>query len=85
MMKKSLIFSGLMLYLVYVILPVVLIILGSFGEKWFGTLFPQGFTLQWYKDLFSRSMYIRALRMSIIVGGLSVIINSFVEIGRAHV
>jgi len=84
MMKKSLIFSGLMLYLVYVILPVVLIILGSFGEKWFGTLFPQGFTLQWYKDLFSRSMYIRALRMSIIVGGLSVIITSFVGICTAY-
>ena len=84
MIKRSLLVGGLVLYLAYIVMPIILILVGSFGEKWFGTLFPQGFTWRWYIDLFSRSMYLRALKMRLIVGALSVAINSFISICTAY-
>lgn len=78
MRKKSVTSTSFLLRLsdsflvAYILMPIVLILVGSFGKKWFGTLFPQGFTLEWYRSLFSERMYLRSLRTSIIVGVLTV-------------
>jgi putative spermidine/putrescine transport system permease protein len=65
----------MLLYFSFVLAPVFLMVLGSFGEKWFGTLLPTGFTLTWYRQLFGKAMYVRAMTMSLWVGALTVLVN----------
>ncbi|MEN3187911.1 MAG: ABC transporter permease subunit [Atribacterota bacterium] len=68
----------------YILLPVLLLFVGSFGEKWFGTLFPQGFTFEWYRTLFSEKMYLRSLQMSVLVGVLTVIATALLAIPTVY-
>lgn len=68
----------------YIVVPVLLILIGSFGQKWFGTLFPEGFTLSWYVELFSKKMYLRAMRMSILVGVGTVLVNLLLAIPAVY-
>lgn len=72
------------LLIFYILLPIALILVGSFGEKWFGTLFPQGFTLEWYRTLFSERMYLRSLRMSVLVGILTVVFTALLAIPTVY-
>gem|GEM_PF-4825373 len=65
---------------IYILLPVVLIFIGSFGKKWFRTLLPQRITLEWYRTLFSEKIYLRSLEMSIFVGILTVLATAFLAI-----
>jgi putative spermidine/putrescine transport system permease protein len=76
--RRSLSFSLGVVYFTYVLAPIFLILVGSFGAKWFGTLLPEGFTWSWYKELFSQPMYIDALKRSLVVAFLTVIGNAFV-------
>lgn len=69
---------------IYIVFPVLLILVGSFGQKWFGTLFPEGFTLSWYAELFSKRMYLRAIKMSIFVGVGTVLVNLFLAIPAVY-
>ncbi|NLO57969.1 MAG: ABC transporter permease subunit, partial [Synergistaceae bacterium] len=80
MLRRALWLSGGIFWFVYVLAPLALIFAGSFGEKWFGTLLPTGFTLRWYADLFTKTMYLRAMRMSLLVACLTVGINAMVGI-----
>lgn len=80
MMRRALWLSGGICWFVYVLAPLALILVGSFGEKWFGTLLPTGFTLKWYADLFSKTMYVRAMGMSLLVACLTVFINALVGV-----
>lgn len=70
--------------ILYILLPVVLIFAGSFGQKWFGTLLPQGFTLEWYRTLFEERMYLRSLQTSIFVGALTVLCTLFLAIPAVY-
>ena len=78
--RRAVWLSAGVLYFAYVLVPVLLIFAGSFGEKWFGTLFPTGFTLSWYRDLFSKVMYVRAMTMSLLVASLTVAVNGVIGI-----
>ncbi len=78
MMRRALWLSGGICWFAYVLAPLALILVGSFGEKWFGTLLPTGFTLKWYADLFSKTMYVRAMGMSLLVACLTVFTNALV-------
>ena len=80
MFRRALWLSGGICWFSYVLAPLVLIFVGSFGDKWFGTLLPTGFTLKWYADLFSKTMYVRAMMMSLLVGCLTVAINGIIGI-----
>lgn len=84
MIKRSLFFTAGIMYFLFIIAPILLMLIGSFGEKWFGTLLPTGFTLEWYSKLFSRLMYVRAMKMSIQVAFLTVLINSFLGITSVY-
>ncbi|MCS7232889.1 MAG: ABC transporter permease subunit [Synergistetes bacterium] len=84
MWKKGLSFSALILYMSFIFLPILLISLGAFGQKWFGTLLPEGFTLRWYRELFTQRMYYEALMRSLIVAALVIIINLAVSIPAAY-
>jgi putative spermidine/putrescine transport system permease protein len=72
------------LYFAYVLAPILLMFVGSFGEKWFGTLLPTGFTWRWYLDLFSKAMYVRAMMMSLLVASLSAVLNAAIGIPAVY-
>ena len=39
------------LYLSYLLLPIALLLIGSFGEVWTNTMFPTGVSGRWYADV----------------------------------
>jgi putative spermidine/putrescine transport system permease protein len=84
MIKKSLFFAAGICYFMFIIAPIVLMIIGSFGQKWFGTLFPSGFTFEWYAKLFSRFMYVRAIKMSLQIASFTVLINAFLGLTSVY-
>ena len=55
------------LYLVYLAVPIVLLLLGSFGELWLNTLLPTGSTTQWYIDVARDPSFRRAFAASVAV------------------
>ena len=46
LLRRSFFLSLIVLYFAFVLSPIFLMVLGSFGDKWFGTLLPTGFTLK---------------------------------------
>jgi putative spermidine/putrescine transport system permease protein len=80
MLRRAFSVSLILLYFSFVLAPIVLMLIGSFGEKWFGTLLPTGFTFDWYVQLFRKLMYVRAMTMSLWVAGLTVLINGVISI-----
>jgi putative spermidine/putrescine transport system permease protein len=55
------------LYLVYLAVPIVLLLVGSFGELWLNTLLPTGTTTQWYVDVARDTSFRRAFVASLAV------------------
>jgi len=53
------------LYLLYLSIPIVLLLVGSFGETWFNTLLPSGFTGQWYLQVAQDGSFRRAFWVSL--------------------
>ncbi|MFD1382853.1 ABC transporter permease [Rhodanobacter aciditrophus] len=53
------------LYIIYLLLPIFLLAVGSFGQSWMNTLLPKGFTLDWYLELLHSTSYRNALLMSL--------------------
>jgi putative spermidine/putrescine transport system permease protein len=84
MIKRALLFATGSAYFLFILAPILLMIVGSFGEKWFGTLLPTGFTLEWYEKLFSRLMYVRAMKMSLQVASLTVLLNAFLGLTSVY-
>ena len=54
-------------YVLYLILPIGLILTGSFGETWINTLLPEGHTGQWYAELWDDRSFTRAFVTSLLV------------------
>ncbi len=52
-------------YLLFLIVPIVLLLVGSFGGLWLNTLLPTGFTLRWYADVLSDASFRRAFNASL--------------------
>jgi putative spermidine/putrescine transport system permease protein len=80
MLRRAFSVSLILLYFSFILAPIILMLIGSFGEKWFSTLLPTGFTLDWYAQLFRKAMYTRAMVMSLWVAALTVLINGAVSI-----
>lgn len=55
------------LYLIYLLLPIALLALGSVGEVWTNTLLPTGVTLRWFGELAADASFRRAFGTSLIV------------------
>lgn len=75
-------FMGLFVF--YLVVPMVLVLIGSFGKKWFGTPFPEGFTLKWFVDVFTNPIFTRALRMSFFIAIMTVIVNAAIGIPAVY-
>src|SRR4030088_880858 len=54
-------------YLVYLVVPIALLLVGSFGELWLNTLLPTGSTTQWYVDVAEDPSFRRAFAASLAV------------------
>lgn len=74
-LKQALIFVFLVLFIIYIVLPIGLVIMGSFGKRWYGTILPEFFTLKWYKEIFKELQYTRAMLISLLVAFLCVVIT----------
>jgi putative spermidine/putrescine transport system permease protein len=54
-------------YLAYLGAPIVLLVVGSFGELWLNTLLPSGLTSRWYLEVAADPSFRRAFGSSLAV------------------
>ncbi len=72
------------LYLVYLLLPIVLLVVGSFGQIWTNTLLPTGVTGRWYADLVADPSFRRAFWVSLQVCAATCAIGAVVALPLAY-
>ena len=72
------------LYLVYLFIPIVLLLVGSFGESWFNTLLPKGFTGQWYLQVAQDGSLRRAFWVSLQVCAGTCLVDVIVGLPLAY-
>ena len=72
------------LYLVYLFAPIILLIIGSFGQSWFNTILPTGFTGDWYLQVASDGSFRRAFWTSLQVCILTCVIGAVVGVPLAY-
>lgn len=72
------------LYLAFLAAPILLLVVGSFGEVWTGTLLPRGLTLQWYLEIANDPSFVRAFMTSLQVVSLVCVLNLFVALPLAY-
>jgi putative spermidine/putrescine transport system permease protein len=65
-----------LIYGIYLLLPIVLLLIGSFGGSWTNTLLPTGITRQWYADLWLDSSFRKAFANSLVVAMSACLINT---------
>ncbi|ACO73331.1 ABC transporter permease [Laribacter hongkongensis] len=71
-------------YVLYLILPIGLILTGSFGETWINTLLPEGHTGQWYAELWDDRSFTRAFVTSLLVAVSACAINVLLCVPLAY-
>ena len=54
-------------YLAYLVAPILLLLMGSFGGLWLNTLLPTGFTGKWYLEVAADPSFRRAFNSSLFV------------------
>ena len=72
------------LYLIYLFIPIVLLLVGSFGETWFNTLLPSGFTGQWYLQVVQDGSFRRAFWVSLQVCAATCLVDVIVGLPLAY-
>ena len=55
-------------YLAYLVTPIALLFIGSFGDVWLNTLLPSGFTGRWFAEVANDPSFRRAFVSSMFVG-----------------
>ncbi len=72
------------LYLVYLFIPIVLLLVGSFGESWFNTLLPTGITDKWYLQVAQDGSFRRAFWVSLQVCAGTCLVDVIVGLPLAY-
>ena len=72
------------LYAVYLLLPIALLLIGSFGNTWTNTMFPSGVTARWYVELWHETPFRRAFTSSLIVALSACLINTCIAVPLAY-
>jgi putative spermidine/putrescine transport system permease protein len=72
------------LYLAYLLLPIALLLVGSVGGTWSGTLLPVGLTGQWYAQLAADPAFRRAFWVSLTVAGAVCVANAVLCVPLAY-
>lgn len=68
----------------YLLLPILLLLVGSFGNSWTNTLLPAGFTVRWYHDLWLDTSFRKSFVTSLVVAGSACVINTFLALPLAY-
>jgi putative spermidine/putrescine transport system permease protein len=76
--------AALALYAAYLVTPIALIILGSFGGTWSNTLLPVGVTDRWYHQLWSNSTFVKAFWTSLWVCLATVVASALIGLPLAY-
>ncbi|MGQ0662882.1 MAG: ABC transporter permease [Pseudomonadota bacterium] len=71
-------------YLLYLFTPIVLLLVGSFGEAWFNTLLPTGFTGKWYEAVWRDGSFQRAFWVSLEVAAAACAICTAIGLPFAY-
>ncbi|GHU07240.1 ABC transporter permease [Betaproteobacteria bacterium] len=71
-------------YAIYLLLPIILLIVGSFGNSWTNTLLPTGITERWYVDLWFDPSFRKSFITSLIVALSACAINTVIAIPLAY-
>lgn len=71
-------------YGAYLLLPIVLLVIGSFGQNWTNTLLPNGATGQWYAELWHDAAFRRAFSTSLMVALAACAINAVLATPLAY-
>src|SRR5437762_9248845 len=72
------------LYLVYLVVPIALLLVGSFGELWLNTLLPTGATLRWYQAVAADPSFRRAFVSSLAVAVITCAANALIGLPLAY-
>lgn len=71
-------------YLAYLFAPMLLLVVGSFGESWFNSLLPVGTTGKWYVTVYEDASFRRAFWVSLTVAGATCIIGAIIGLPLAY-
>ena len=72
------------IYGIYLLLPIALLIVGSFGNTWTNTLLPSGVTARWYIDLWIEPSFRKAFVTSLTVALSACVINTLIAVPLAY-
>lgn len=72
-------------YLAFLIIPIALLLVGSFGGLWLNTLLPTGFTTQWYRNVASDPSFRRAFAASLAVMAIACTTCALIGLPLAYV
>ncbi|MGO6748193.1 ABC transporter permease [Rhizobium ruizarguesonis] len=71
-------------YLSYLAAPVVLLMIGSFGESWTNSLLPTGVTGRWYLEIWADRSFRRAFSTSLTVCAATCIVSVLIAVPFAY-
>lgn len=71
-------------YLAYIFLPIILLIVGSFGDSWTNTLLPTGMTARWYLEVWGDPSFRRAFSMSLYVAVITSTVVTVLAVPMAY-
>lgn len=72
------------LYLIYLVAPIALLVIGSFGGAWTNSLLPSGATLRWYASLLDDPSLERAFRTSLAVVSATCLLDAVIGLPAAY-
>jgi ABC-type spermidine/putrescine transport system permease subunit II len=73
-----------LVYGCYLLLPIALLVLGSFGNNWTNSLLPSGMTTRWYAELWLDPSFRKAFVSSLVVALSACAINTLVAVPLAY-
>ncbi|MGF7188169.1 putative spermidine/putrescine transport system permease protein [Robbsia andropogonis] len=74
----------LALFLLYLLLPMVLVLIGAFGRSWTNTLLPSGITLDGFRALLDDTSFRRAFNVSLIVALSCCVVTALIGVPLAY-
>ena len=72
------------IYLFYLFMPLILLLVGSFGSVWMNSLLPSGLTFQWYLDLWEDVSFRNAFMVSMKVVLATCVLSTFLSLPLAY-
>lgn len=67
-------------YLLYLLTPIVLLMVGAVGDEWSGTLLPEGLTWRWFEQVWQDPSYRSALFTTLKIALATCVINILVVV-----